>query len=119
MKTMQELYKEIIAGDELKKAFVEAAKNGKVAEFLKAQGCQATAEEIKAFLAEQENGQLADEELDSAAGGTCNTPTAEEAAISMLSIGFGCAVYAIVSAAQEDHHVGQEKESEGRICNSD
>ena len=50
MKTLQELYNEIIASDELKTAFAEAAKGGKTMEFLKAQGCEATVEELAAFL---------------------------------------------------------------------
>ena len=41
MKTMQELYSEIIASDERKKAFVEAMKEGKLGDFLQAHDCEA------------------------------------------------------------------------------
>ena len=50
MKTLQELYNEVIASDELKKEFLEAGKNGKAEEFIKVHGCDATLDEIKAFL---------------------------------------------------------------------
>ena len=50
MKTLQELYNEVIQSDELKKEFLEAGKNGKAEEFIKAHGCDATLDEIKAFL---------------------------------------------------------------------
>ena len=47
MKTLQELYKEVIASDDLKKEFMEIVgdkENGekKVEEFLKKNGCDAT-----------------------------------------------------------------------------
>ena len=45
MKTVDELYYEVVANEELKAAFAAAAKENKLAEFLKAQGCDATAEE--------------------------------------------------------------------------
>ena len=60
MKTLQELYNEVIQSDELKKEFLEAGKNGKAEEFIKAHGCDATMDEIKVFLEEQAK---ADKEL--------------------------------------------------------
>ena len=50
MKTMQELYGEITASDELKEAFAEAMKAGKLEDFLKEHGCEATEEEIREFI---------------------------------------------------------------------
>ena len=114
MKTLQELYKEITASEELKAAFTEAAKGGKVTEFLKTQGVEATVEEVTAFLKSQ-TGELSDEELDNASGGGCNENTSDEAGISLASFGFGCAIYAAVSAAAG--HVGQQTDTEGRLCN--
>ena len=113
MKTLQELYKEIIASEELKAAFTEAAKGGKVTEFLKTQGVEATVEEVTAFLKSQ-TGELSDEELDSVAGG-CNEKTKTEVGYSLASFGIGCAIYAAVSAA--NGHVGQKTKEEGRLCN--
>ena len=74
MKTLQELYKEILQSDELKKAFVEAVKTDSVKDFLEAQGCDATLEEANEFLkakAEEDNPlELSKENLDLIAGGT-------------------------------------------------
>jgi len=50
MKTAQELYNEIVASDELKKAFVEAMKADKIEDFLKLHDCKATVEEVKEFI---------------------------------------------------------------------
>ena len=73
MKTLQELYTEIIKSDELKKAFAEAAKSGAVIEFAKAHGVETTQEEIKAFFQEKksDDAKLSAEELENAAGGQC------------------------------------------------
>ena len=74
MKTMQELYSEIVASDELKKAFVEAMKANKLEDFLKAHGCEATREEIQEFIdakaAEDTPIELSDDELKYVAGGS-------------------------------------------------
>jgi len=113
MKTLHELYKEILDSDELKATFVDAAKNGKAAEFLQVHGCEATAEEVTAFLKSQ-TGELSDEELDNAAGGGCNDETVYEAMMSIASFGIYCAVNAAGSAALG--HVGQQTEEEGRLC---
>jgi predicted ribosomally synthesized peptide with nif11-like leader len=71
MKTLQDLYTEIVASEELKKAFAQAAKDNKVADFLKAQGCDATEDEFKAFLTEKAKTDkaLSDDELENVAGG--------------------------------------------------
>ena len=117
MKTVQDLYKEIVASDELKKAFLEAAKDGKLMDFIKAWGCEATEEEIAAFLKEKAGRELTDEELGNAAGGTCNLGTGIEAGFSVVTVGVGCATYMFASLATG--HVGQEYESEGRLCTHD
>ena len=114
MKSLQDLYKEIINSDELKKAFTEAAKTGKVLEFIKAQGCETTEEELKDFLSKQ-TGELSDEELDNAAGGGCNETTATETASSVLIAGILCADLA--SGSSKDEKAGQQYKWEGRICN--
>ena len=49
MKTLQELYKEIMANEKLKDEIVKAYKAGKVVEFVKAHGCNATMDEIMEF----------------------------------------------------------------------
>ena len=64
MKTLQDLYNEIAASAELRSAYSKAIKAGEVPEFLKAQGCNATDEEVRAFLSSETFGELSDNELD-------------------------------------------------------
>lgn len=74
MKTIQELYSEIMANDEMKKAFVEAMKAGKLEDFLKEHGCEATEEEVKEFVetkaASDAPIELSDDELKHVAAGS-------------------------------------------------
>ena len=92
--TIEALYKRIIASDELKSAFVEAVKAQKLGDFLKAQGCEATEAEVVNFLKSlrKGEGELADDELNSVAGG-CN---GGEAAASFTVV--TCIVLATISA---------------------
>ena len=74
MKTIQELYGEVIASDELKQAFVEAMKANTLEDFLKENGCEATAEEVKEFI-ETKSGEdapieLSDSEIKHVAAGS-------------------------------------------------
>ena len=118
MKTIQELYTEVMENQELKAQFIEAANAGKQEAFLKEHGCEATLEEVKAFLEakQKEDAPLSVNELENAAGGC--SPEMEGIA-SMASAGLACAAWAIASAAMKNHHVGQNNESEGRLCNKD
>ena len=74
MKTIQELYNEVMANEELKAQFIEAAKAGRQEEFLKEHGCDATTAEVSDFLAAKENedAPLSFDELENAAGGECD-----------------------------------------------
>ena len=119
MKTLQELYNEVIKSEELKKEFLEAGKNGKAEEFIKAHGCDATLDEIKAFLENltKEDKALSADELENVAGGTCNDNTTYEAGYSVFTVGIFCAARAAMSAAMG--HVGQENDDEGRLCTED
>ena len=121
MKTIQELYSEIMASEELKDQFIEAAKAGKQEEFLKAHGCEATMEEVQAFLEakQQEDAPLSFDELENAAGGECNDETRKETKLSCLSFGFGCLGKALKSIFAKNEHIGQQTENEGRLCNND
>ena len=71
MKTVQDLYKEVMASEELKKTFAQAAKDNKVSDFLKAQGCDATEDELKAFIQEKAGSDkpLSEDDLENVAGG--------------------------------------------------
>ena len=117
MKTVQEFYKEVMANEELKEQFIEAAKAGRQEEFLKEHGCDATAAEVSAFLDAKanEDAPLSFDELENAAGGACNGKTGMEVAISIISLGTGCLGIAINSAMKG--RVGQKASGEGRLCN--
>ena len=75
-------------------------------------------EEVNAFLKAkaEEDAPLSMEDLENSAGGACNENTTGEVVISVIFAGVLCAIGAIVSAASGDKHVGQQKETEGRIC---
>ena len=116
MKTLQDLYNEVITNDELKTEFMEAAKDGRTMGFLKAHGCEATEEELAVFLKERTMGELSDDELDNAAGGGCNKITGAEALLSMLG-GVFCGIIAAASAI--GGHNGQDNDTGGRLCTMD
>lgn len=92
--TIEALYKEIIASDELKSAFIEAVKAQKLGDFLKAQGCDAAEAEVIDFIKslQKGEGELADDELSAVAGG-CNST---EAIYSMTVV--ICIAFAAISA---------------------
>ncbi len=116
MKSLQEIYTEITASEELKAAFAEAAKNGTTLEFLRERGCGTTKEELAAFLKSRSGGEIPDEELDNVAGG-CNSATKFETIFSVISAGIVCAAIAIDSTSEA--YAGYMKEGEdGRICKS-
>ena len=118
MKSIQELYNEVMENQKLKEKFIEAAKAGKQEAFLKEQGCDATLEEVAAFLKAkaEEDAPLSVDELENSAGGKCNAETHDEGILSFFTAGVGCAVYAIVSAASDNRQVGQRNDRSGRLC---
>lgn len=72
MKTIQELYDEVLESDALKGEFLEASKNREgLKTFLEKHDCGSTAEEAEAFLKGQWEceGELEDRELAAIAGG--------------------------------------------------
>jgi len=76
MKTIKELYNEVMADENLQREYVSAAENDRVDEFLKAHGCGAYEEDIEKFFAEmtEKSGELDDDELENvAAGKKCGT----------------------------------------------
>ena len=117
MKTIQELYNEVMENQELKGKFIEAANAGKQEEFLKTQGCEATPEEVAAFLKlkSEEDAPLSLDELENSAGGECNAKTRKETVESIFSLGIICAAMALESNI--NGHLGQQNAEEGRICN--
>ena len=75
MKTLDELYREVMEDDALKSAYIEAAGSGRAEDFLKAHGCEVTAAELEEFMKKGgKSGELSDDELDDvAAGKKCGT----------------------------------------------
>ena len=114
MKTLEELYGEVMASDELKAQLAEVTDGEGLAAFAAANGVETTAEDALVFLAGKSSPsrELSADELDAAAGG--KETTGQEAWISVVSVGVGCAVYAAVSAATGD--CGTAIEGKGVLC---
>ena len=135
MKTLQELYNEVIASEELKKEYIESAKDGKALDFIKSHGVDTTEDEVKEFFKgfAKNDKELTENELENAAGGTCNSATGVETLLSVFSAGIGCAVFAVITYANSKDwlerkennqytlhlggHLGQQYEQDGRLCN--
>ncbi len=110
MKTLEELYKEVMASEEFKKEFTEAAKSkDTIAAWLKKHDCGATIEELGAFLKDKREGELRDEEVESVAGGKedFDPQIADEIVFSMITVGVGCDVVIVMSAATDGKSVQQ------------
>lgn len=71
MKTTEQFYNEILSSEQLKNGLATALKDNSLAEFLKENGVEGTAEEFKAFVLEKSNsaGALTDEQIETVAGG--------------------------------------------------
>ena len=73
-KTIAEVYEEVMKSAELQKEFLAAEQKGGIAAFAAAHGCEASAEEVQAFLKAKlnEDKELSLDELDQVAGGYKN-----------------------------------------------
>ncbi len=69
MKTIEELYNEINASEELKKAVSAIKDKEAMAEFLKEHGCEASVEEFGKYVKSQSEGEIGDDEAQAVAGG--------------------------------------------------
>lgn len=83
---LEQLYEDVIANEDKKKEFLEAAKNKQIDAFLKKYDCPATKEEIVQFVKDKKEGELSDEELDMVSGEGCDS----ELAYSILTFGTAC-----------------------------
>lgn len=93
MKTIEMIINEIKTNETMQLQLAEAAKTNTIADFLKAQGCEATEEEFMAAIKEQSE-ELDEDDLDAVAGGT----NPNNIAMSCLTLGIGCLAHAIRSA---------------------
>ncbi len=101
MASLDELYNTVLADEDEKAAFAEAAKTPEgLSAFLAERGCNATPEQVGEFLKAKmpDQGEMSDAELDSVAGG-CN---GTEAALSIVSLGVTCAYLATFSRGMDD-----------------
>lgn len=88
MKTIEELYNEVVANEELKKEFI-TLKADEVEDFAKAHGCEATLDEIKDFFkSRKESGELSDAELSQVSGG--KSDVVDVALESIATLGLFC-----------------------------
>lgn len=83
MKTLREFYSEVLNSEERKKSFAEAVRDERVEDFLKKNGCEASAEDVAAFLKDQQakSDELSGDELDNVAGGCYEYDLAKEWAL--------------------------------------
>ena len=103
MKTLEELYNEVISSDERKQEFLEAFKaKGSTEEVLQKYDCDASLEELKAFLLEKTKQEMSDEEMENVAGGK---PLWADVTVSVTTV-FGCYVQGIVSIAKGQSEYG-------------
>ena len=114
MKTIEELYKEVLASEELKKEFL-SLKPEEVVGFAAKNGCEASLDEIKAFFEAKKNrnGTLSDEELDQVAGG--KNADWIEAIVSVAGVGIGCVLMVYESLCNGE--VGTGIKGDGMLCN--
>ena len=114
MKTLQELYVEVMNSDALKTEFLALTTPEQVVAFAEKNGCIATVEEIRTFLEEKSAaaGELSDEELAQVAGG--KSATKQEAILSACMLGAYClyrAQYSYVNGK-----CGTDIQGEGMLC---
>ncbi len=67
--TLEELYGKILADDELKEGLAKAFEDGKIVEWVSAQGVEASEEEIFTFIKGAANEKLDVDDVDQVAGG--------------------------------------------------
>ena len=75
MKTLNALYDEILKDDALKKQYAEAAGNNTLVEFAKANGVDASLDDIQAFLTEKNGKPISIDELENVSGGWFDVET--------------------------------------------
>jgi hypothetical protein len=69
MKSIEELYQEVMEDETRKAEFITAYREGTVGDFLKAHDCDATVEEVEEYVKGQRDEELSLDDLGSVAGG--------------------------------------------------
>ena len=114
MKTLKELYTEVMNSEELKNEFLTLKTPEDIVAFAAKHGCTAALDEIKTFFEEKAKatGELSDDELAQVAGG--KGVDWGEAVISCTSGGVVCLVMTLASAAFG--RCGTAIKGEGMLC---
>ena len=103
MKTLEELYKEVMENEELKKEFLEASKDEEaIKAFLEKNGCEAGIEDLQTFIQEKAIVEISDEDLDYVAGGKGSA--GETVIVSLSLLGILCISKAIESEINKKHY---------------
>ena len=69
MKTIEEMFEEINASEELRKAISEIRDRSSMTDFLKKHECEATAEDFEKYVKTRTEGEVGDDEAASVAAG--------------------------------------------------
>lgn len=69
MKTIDELYKEVMGNEELKEEFLAAVQNNTGGAFLKNHGCEASLPEVMEYINGLKTVELSEDDLETVAGG--------------------------------------------------
>ena len=79
MKTMDELYNEIQSNEVMKESFIAAARENRLADFLREHDCTASVADVMEYINGVREGEVSDDDLDSVAGGNCGFHDPSEA----------------------------------------
>ncbi len=112
MKSLENLYKEVIADETEKKEYVDAVVNGKIGEFLTEHGCSATVNEARLFMEGIRHTELTDDELDNVAGGGCSDGENTDNRIKVCPTGSACIYYVCVSCGKSSDSCGCRSKGE-------
>ena len=116
MKTLNELYAEVIASDSLKAEFLALKTPEEIVAFAKKYGCDATLDDIKTFFEEKQksSGELSEEDLEQVAGG--KSANGDEMLISICGpVVCMITLYASIFSGR----VGTAIKGEGMLCAMD
>ena len=107
MKTLNELYNEVTASDELKNEFLALKTPEDIVAFAKKYGCDATLDDIKAFFEEKQKaaGELSEAELEQVAGGKSAGMIVGEGVLSLASLTLFC-IGRLVESLNTDANYG-------------
>ena len=116
MKTLDELYAEVMNSEELKNEFLTLKTPEDIVAFAAKNGRTAALDEIKAFFEEKAktSGELSEDDLAQVAGG--KGASDGEAFCSVMSAGIICAIVVVRSALKSNGRAGTAIKGQGMLC---